>query len=787
MSSLTGEGLDETPPSALPGNAGVIVEPRPTRAVGAPAVAMPLGSPSEGPAAPTMLSRMRHSMLTLGGLGMIGALLPFRGVWAIGVLLAALTLTVPGVIALRALRIPRAAVLAYPVYIPAAALLVLTTSGLLADLLGPLLGIPHPLRTDAAAIAVLLLGLVLWVVAIGAPSGSLIRWKSLLGSPSLMLPLTLPLLSGAGALLLTNGHGALLARVTVALAAACLLGCLICAHRLTTAHVAILLFSCALAAEWAFSLRSQEIVGFDITTEIHIAQQTHAAGLWHTIHHNDAYGAMLSVTVLPSTLAALIGCSPLIVFKVLYPILTAAIPASVFLVAAPLMRRGFAAGAGALLIAQNYFFELLPQLARQEVALFFFAALVAALFDRHLGTTPRLRLIAVLAAGMVVSHYGSTYLAIPALVVAIGLQLPLSRFRRLPAVSPGLLCAAVVLTAGAAFWYGVVTQSSRNLASFSAALEQQGLDPFPTGNGNILTSYFSGNAVTSVSAPAFARLAARDYQDRRAYIHPLAASEQPRFALRDATVPVPTGPLPTLAGPLQWVSTIAGQVMLLFAGLGALLLAFARDAGPTARRIGCLAIGGVAVLVLIRFSGTVAAAYNQTRALLQLLIVLAIPAAWLADRLVHRLHARTLTSAVFASTLVLLFSNQSGATALLTGGGTLLNLSQSGEDFERSYMTPAELAGASWATTESQDRLLYADKYGQLRLWAATGATALIEVTPRTLDQHAWLYGTRTNVVLGRARGAVGSYAAVYQWPNAFLNSYFDTVFSDGDSKVYHR
>jgi hypothetical protein len=730
---------------------------------------------------------MRHSLLTLGGLGMIAALLPFRDVWAVDVLLTALAFTVPGVIALRALRIPRSAVLAYPLYIPAAALVVLIAGGLVADLLGPSLGVPDPLRNDATAIAVLLLGLVLWLAAIGAPSDSLIRWQSLLDRPSLLLPLALPLLSGAGALLLTNGHGALLARATVVLAAACLLGCLIRAHRLTTAHVAVLLFSCALAAEWAFSLRSQDIVGFDIATEIHIAQQTQAVGLWHTIHHNDAYGAMLSVTVLPSTLAAITGCAPLIVLKVLYPILTAAIPASVFLVAAPLMRRGFAAGAGALLIAQNYFFELLPQLARQEVALFFFAALVAALFDRRLLTKPRLRLIAVLASGMVVSHYGSTYLTVPALVVAIGLQLPISRFRRFPAVSPGVLCAVVVLTGGAALWYGIVTQSSHNLASFSAALERQGLDVLPTANGNILTSYFSGNQVTNVRAPVFARLAARDYQDRRAYIHPLAASQRPRFALRDATVPASTGTLRILTGPLQSFSIIAGQVMLLFAGLGALCLAFARDAGPTGRRIACLAIGGVAVLVVMRFSGTLAAAYNQTRALLQLLIVLAIPAAWLADRLVHRLRAHTLTSAMFAATVALLFSYQSGATALLTGGGTLLNLSQNGEDFERSYLTPAELAGASWATIQSQDRLLYSDKYGQLRLWAATGATALTEVTPRTLDQHAWLFGTRTNVVLGRARGAVGSYVAVYQWPNAFLNSYFDTVFSDGDSKVYHR
>jgi hypothetical protein len=49
------------------------------------------------------------------------------------------------------------------------------------------------------------------------------------------------------------------------------------------------------------------------------------------------------------------------------------------------------------------------------------------------------------------------------------------------------------------------------------------------------------------------------------------------------------------------------------------------------------------------------------------------------------------------------------------------------------------------------------------------------------------LYGSHTNVVLGRARGDTGDYSATYRWPNAFLDNYFDVVFDDGDSKVYHR
>ena len=70
---------------------------------------------------------------------------------------------------------------------------------------------------------------------------------------------------------------------------------------------------------------------------------------------------------------------------------------------------------------------------------------------------------------------------------------------------------------------------------------------------------------------------------------------------------------------------------------------------------------------------------------------------------------------------------------------------------------------------------------------AATGRVADTDLAPQTIDQHAWVYGTRTNIILGRARAQVGSFEGVYAWPSAFLSRYFDTVFSDGDSEVLHR
>jgi hypothetical protein len=239
---------------------------------------------------------------------------------------------------------------------------------------------------------------------------------------------------------------------------------------------------------------------------------------------------------------------------------------------------------------------------------------------------------------------------------------------------------------------------------------------------------------------------------------------------------------------IKIVTTVLDELMLIVGVIGALILGLRRRGDPRARVLGLLSFATVAVLAVIRFSGTAAAAYNQQRALLQSLILLTVTAAWLADVGIRRLkRGRTPVQVGLGLALGVLFAYQSGVSALIVGGGTSLNLSQKGEDFERQYTTPAELAGASWATNESGKQPLYADRYGQLRLFASTGRLALTDLTPETIDQYSWVYGTRTNVVLDHARGQIGNFSSLYTWPGRFLDDYFNVVYSNGGSKVYYR
>jgi uncharacterized membrane protein len=722
-----------------------------------------------------------------------------RSIWAATALSLIITLTVPGLLALRALRIPSRAVRRFPLYVLSMSLLVLFLAGLSADLIGPLLGVAHPLHGAPCVLAELAICLLCWLA--GLSSTDYARVPGLASLPTLteLLPFLLPALAAAGALVLSRSAAPALARIATGGAVLGFLLSVGFARRLSGRQLVVILFSCALATEWAFSLRSSYIIGFDISTEIHLAEATRSSGIWHANQHGNAYGAMLSISILPSVLSALSGLSPLIAFKLLYPALAATLPCAAYLIGSRFLSRRGAMAAAGLVIVQNTFFQELPQLARQEVALVFFASLIAVLVERELSNSARARLAFVISVGSILAHYSTTYVALIVLGVALVVQLVLLPVRRIPRPTIALVAAFVTLLGGSVLWYGTITNSSSNVSQFKTSLTQQGLDLFPTSSTQrgIVNKFLSGNVVTDTTAASFQRMAVHAYASRK-YIHPLPAASKREYRLRPVVVPGPRIRSHPASRLLTDLVSAFGLLILALGFFGSLAMMFWRSVDWRVRMVGLLSFANFPLLILIRFSGTVAQSYNQSRELLQALMLVAFPAVWLVIQLVQRLNrsmpkrsrrlvARRLIPLGALLALAVLYVSNTGVAALLIGGGTSLNLSQSGEDFDRLYPTADDIAGAVWVNDTTRSPLLYADRYGQLRLYQAAGRGALQEVTPRTLDRSAWIYATSVNIVQGQARGQVDSYSVTYAWPRAFIDRYFNTVFSDGTSEVFHR
>jgi hypothetical protein len=144
----------------------------------------------------------------------------------------------------------------------------------------------------------------------------------------------------------------------------------------------------------------------------------------------------------------------------------------------------------------------------------------------------------------------------------------------------------------------------------------------------------------------------------------------------------------------------------------------------------------------------------------------------------------------FTLMLVVAFVGNSGLAAPVVGGDPPLVLYNNGEDHAELYQSAQEKATAQWlASAVPRQRVIYADYFGQLRLDQFTDLRAAVfnDVTPRTIDQYAWIFASTTNVVDHRTWGATNSGLVDIVFPASFLDRYFNVVYSTGSTEVFHR
>lgn len=725
------------------------------------------------------------------GLALLAVLTPLHGLWAAQVVLVPLLLTFPGVLLLRVLRVPGKAVAACPIYLPSAALVVLTATGLAVDLIGPLLHISEPLRAAPLLVGLEIVCAALLACSVSAPPQTRIPWSSLPRPLKLAWPLLLPLVSAAGALRLNSGHSGHLAAIAVVATIILLVIAFLMAPQFDRALLAIVLFATGLGMMWSFSLRGSSVYGFDIAGEYYWLNQTVVTGVWHFSHSTDAYGAMLSVTVLPAELHALSGMPALLIFKVVYPVIFAMFPVAVYTLGNRVLGQRWAFLAGALVIVQLAFFEEFPALAREEIATVLFAALISAVLDTALAQWTRLALVFLLGMTLAVSHYSTAYLAIALLAIAAVLQWATSWFRPIQRLSAALLLACGVCLVTSFVWYGPLTHSTSNLQQFVAQAKGQGLNLLPNRSGNLLATYLQGESTPELTPAQYQRYISQYYKTNDKFIIPLPDAGEPQYALRAASVPPPSITWPLGNSLLNLADLLITQLMNLMCGIGALMLALHRKAPILVRQVGLIGLGAMVILVLTRFSGTIAQLYNPERVFLQMTIVIAIAACWPLQRLAEKWkRTRSGVVAICAFSLAALLLGSSSLSGVAFGGGTKSNLANNFADYQAFVVTSPETAAASWVIKEAPtSQWIYADSFAQLRLNAVAKGRPSIrgDIVPQVLDQHAWVYADRTNVVDGIAQSNNGDHSATYAFPARFLDSNYELVYTNGTSEVYHR
>ena len=285
------------------------------------------------------------------------------------------------------------------------------------------------------------------------------------------------------------------------------------------------------------------------------------------------------------------------------------------------------------------------------------------------------------------------------------------------------MVAFVAAIVGAVVWYGPVTHFNSGVGSLAQALEKQGLDVLSArahGEGLLAAYLQGGDSQQPITPERYEQLVHSSYASNEPYIIPLPDAGLPQYALRNP--PLQTHPIkwPAINNSLNLISVIVQELAYLLSAVGALLMLLRRKAPVITWQVGLLALVAVSWLAMIKLSGTLAIFYGWGRALFQALVVLAIPLSWSMQCLAEwRTKRQASILAIAAGSLTVIFIGSSGLADIAVGGGTLnggvpLDLANSGEDFNRYYITVPELASSQWLGDAMQSgQSIYADSYAR--------------------------------------------------------------------------
>jgi uncharacterized membrane protein len=694
-------------------------------------------------------------------------------------------------------------------------MMVIMVEGALASFLGPIVGIAQPL--DAIPQSVIWFFLAVGVLLIGAtkradPITWILEGVTTNQVAGVLVSGILVVVSLLGVARLNHTGNIHLAVIGTILDVVVLLAGVVGGWKRNSRWpLSTLLYSSSLALLLSTSLRGGHLFGWDIQQEFGVAWYTLHAGVWHVPASHDPYASMLSLTVLPAVLHALVKLRLLAFFQLVVPALLALLPVAVFNTvrsvprwittgrSAP--RPGLALGVvAALVISSVAYSSELVSITRQAMALTMVAAMVMVLFDRAVLKRPAQITVGLLLVGIAFTHYTTSYLIAGillcswpvSLVWSIGwLGTPKAKIEQhrhdvksRKIINGTLVVVALVAALG---WNLGITRNSA-LTAPASAVSSTGVGL----GGSTTSSYLSPQQIE--------RALEVELRTTAKYLVPVKGSSAVRLVT--AAIPEPKAVVPAVGGTWNELSFLAVESLWIILGLallyGVFRLGRRRSFEYTSDLVG-LAVTGLAIGGFLRFSGTLASFYNPERAAIFTAILLAAPVTLYLDDLVTRLYYlqgprvhRLLPTSLGAGFLFLLILvvHATGLGALFFGDETVPgSLAAANSNVENFSVSTPEFATAVWLQNNVRyPGIIQSDIFGHLVLLSEPGSYDLLdEIVPREVDKSAYVYLSTENL-RGVSQAATENltYYSVYQTTLPFFNQHFYVVYSTGVTRVYH-
>jgi uncharacterized membrane protein len=319
----------------------------------------------------------------------------------------------PGTAILRILKISRIGILQSVVYSAGLSIVFTMLIGLLANLALPYLGVASPISLIFLMIILTLFNVIVSVWAYKRDKDFCIQLAipgiDKILTPQRGLALTLPMIAVLGARLLTLYQNNLLLLFFIVAVFAMVVW--LSLSRLQPKEYPLVVFMIAVSLLLHASLISDQLWGWDIHTEYYFQNLVRQNGYWD-LSLTNSYNSTLSVVMLGPLYSIFLNMDAIWVFKIVYPIIFALVPLTLFQIFREQIGNKRAFLAVFFFMAANTFFTEMIQLARQEVAELFFALLILAFISAKLTSRQRLSLLFTFSLGLIVSHYALGYLGL---------------------------------------------------------------------------------------------------------------------------------------------------------------------------------------------------------------------------------------------------------------------------------------------------------------------------------------------------------------------------------------
>ncbi|MBU1130206.1 DUF2206 domain-containing protein [Patescibacteria group bacterium] len=715
-------------------------------------------------------------------------------------------ITIPGLLIMLMLKIKKIGPWEYLVYTLGLSIAFLMFTGLAVNWILPWLHITDkPLSLTSLLInfdaLLLIFGIIAYVQ--NKDFSSKIKFPKLdwLNKLFLITPIIFTILSILGAITLNNGGPNYLTVTMLGGIAIYVLFAVLFRNKLNNNIYPWAIWIMSVSLLLMYSLRSWHILGWDINQEYLVFNLANNTKHWDVNALNNAYNLCLSITILPTIFTSFLNLNNEYIYKLIFPVIFSIVPLTIYLLTEKFLNKKIAFLSSFFFISQIWFFQQMPTLTRQEIALVFFAQILILKYTTEINQNTKYFLSVIFGVLITLSHYSTAYVWI-AIMIIYYITSSIVKITIFKDLKQYFTLKYILLIITFTFvWESQLTTVSNNFVNFITSTItsiSKGL------SSDMISEGFNRLTFKNLDINNFDNVinnyqtTTEEYQTKGLSLYPKEKYPDyfPKPISSEKLIPLVQTQQYSIIITLLKIIKIALTIILPFIGIFYLLSkCFHKvnrgsfDSFWINNNINYLiiTIATLPLILLIIFLPIVKIEYNITRLYIQSLIVLAPLTILGGSFLLSKIKSNVTNSIILETILILFFIYSTGFVSQIIGGWPFIHLNNIGEDYDRYYITQSDIKSAKWlAKNRINNSSVYADEVAGLRL---TSFGLMIDykydILPSTIDIPSYVYLSKTNVQKGKVYKRYDIDFLAFTTPIEFLNENKNLIYNNDGSEVF--